>query len=126
MNRRDVLLLLAAGAGVIPVPVRASAGHWESVVRDAAARYGVDPGWLVSVMYCESGGDPNAYNERTGDTGLMQFNPATWAEFCGYRGMTADIWDGYAQADMAAWAFAHGLADRWCCSGLFPHPEICQ
>lgn len=118
MNRRS-FVAAAAATVVFPRSVRADAAYWEKVVRDAAARHGVSGDWLAATVACESGFRPDAYNHRTGDCGLAQFNPATWDEFCGYRNLSADIWDGHANADMAAWGFANGYAHRWCCSGVW-------
>lgn len=117
MNRRT---LLAAVAGVISplLGVRtatADAAYWEGVVRDAASRHGVSPDWLASVCACESGFDPNAYNPRTGDSGLMQFNAQTFATFCRMSGIYGDIWNGHDSAEVAAWAFGAGYCDHWVC-----------
>jgi len=123
MNRRT---LLAAVAGVISpmLGVRmaaADAAYWEGVVRDAASRHGVSPDWLASVCACESGFDPYAVGDPNidgsgPDSGLLQFSPATWAEMTGYMGITADIWDGHAQAEVGAWAFNAGFSCRWVCA----------
>lgn len=38
---------------------------------------GIDPNWLMTVMYKESGINPQAVNKNGGATGLIQFMPAT-------------------------------------------------
>ncbi len=40
---------------------------------------GINPNWLMYVMYFESGLNPNAVNPNGGATGLIQFMPATAA-----------------------------------------------
>ena len=48
-----------------------------------AKELGIDPNWLMLVMYAESGLDPTAVNPYTGATGLIQFMPET-AQGLGY------------------------------------------
>lgn len=100
----------------VTVAPRSAAAYipYEAAIHDAAARYGVSGSWLIDVMLCESGGDPNAVNPVTGDSGLFQYNPGTWASWGG-----GDIWNPYEQIEMTAWAFSQGLADHWICSGLW-------
>ena len=114
ITRRGVVMGMVAGLLWRPAGAAPDRGYWEGVVRDAAARHGVDPDWLASTCRCESGFDPQAYNPRTGDSGLMQFNPNTYAWWGG-----TDIWDGHEQAEIAAAAFARGDASHWCCSGMW-------
>lgn len=98
----------------VTAPTQA-AGSIEQVIIAAANKYGVDPQYLLRIARCESGYRTNAYN-ASGATGLFQFMPATWASFsakAGYGG--ASIYDGTAQANVAAWAFANGLASHWEC-----------
>lgn len=117
MNRRSVIAAFAAY--LIPSTAGADPSYWEGVVRDAAIRYGVSPDWLADVARCESGFDPSAYNAKTGDSGLMQFQPSTFDTFCQMSGMYGDLWNGHDSAEIAAWAFANGYADHWVCSGLW-------
>lgn len=44
-----------------------------------AAELGINPNWLMAVMYKESSLNPAAVNSYTGATGLIQFMPATAA-----------------------------------------------
>jgi Transglycosylase SLT domain len=58
----------------------------------------------LSVMDCESGGDPNAYNSASGASGLFQFLPGTWASASVSAGWSgADVFDGEANIAVAAW-----------------------
>jgi len=62
---------------------------FEKKVVDICAKLGIDPNWLMAVMYIESGLDPKAVNYQDGDdldpykraayraTGIIQFYPST-------------------------------------------------
>ena len=50
-----------------------------SKVRRISVRLGIDPNWLMAVMWCESRFDPAVRNPSGGATGLIQFMPATAA-----------------------------------------------
>ncbi|GMR22699.1 MAG: hypothetical protein BMS9Abin37_1067 [Acidobacteriota bacterium] len=64
--------------GADPTEVRLLS-HLESVIRPAAAKYGLDPNLVAAVIWAESSGDPNAVS-RKGAQGLMQLMPATARE----------------------------------------------
>lgn len=124
-GRRQVMRAMA-GAVMAAVAGRASgadAAYREDfypAIHDAAARYGTSGAWLIDVMLCESGGDPNAYNHRTGDSGLFQYQPGTFWEFVSRSGIAADNhWNPWQQIEVTAWAFASGYADHWVCSGVW-------
>src|SRR5262245_10066438 len=51
-------------------------GRWASDIREIAARYGVDPALVESVIRVESAGNPWAVS-RKGAQGLMQLMPQT-------------------------------------------------
>lgn len=102
---------------------RVSAEDYIAAIHDAAARYGAPAGWMVDVMYCESGGDPEAVGHKlningTRDIGLFQINELTWLWWCdegGFNGL--NIWNPWHQIEVAAWAFANGYACHWLCAG---------
>jgi Transglycosylase-like domain len=73
----------------------------------AAAEFGLDGDYLLSVAACESDLDPGAVNE-VGYYGLFQFDQPTWRAY-GY----GSIWDPIAQSRTAARLLAAGEADRW-------------
>lgn len=50
---------------------------FESRVVEIANNLGIDPNWLMIVMYFESGLNPSAVNKYSGATGLIQFMPST-------------------------------------------------
>jgi len=111
MNRRTFVAGLALGAALFPIAAHGQNDWIVQAIYDAAARHGVSGDWLLSVAQCESGLDPSAVNPVTGDTGLFQFNPSTWAAWGG-----GDIWSVTDQAELAAWAFANGLSYHWLCA----------
>lgn len=81
----------------------ATIGSYEAAIYDACARYGCDPNQLIRVMYCESGGNPNAVG-RNGELGIFQVDPAYW----GYM-------DSWQQIEFAAYMFATGQGYHWVC-----------
>ena len=85
----------------------APAGSVSEVIYAAAAEFGLDGGYLLSVATCESGLDPGAVNPA-GYHGLFQFDQTTWAAY-GY----GSIYDPAAQARTAARLLAAGQASRW-------------
>jgi hypothetical protein len=50
---------------------------FEAEVRKYSQMLGINPDWLMIVMYMESGLNPKAYNANGGASGLIQFMPAT-------------------------------------------------
>jgi soluble lytic murein transglycosylase-like protein len=77
------------------------------IIYAAAADYGLDGDYLVSVATCESGLNPYAVN-AAGYYGLFQFDEQTWGAF-GY----GSIYDPVAQAQTAAELIAAGESSRW-------------
>jgi hypothetical protein len=69
----------------------------ESVIRDAAARYGQDPTPWLKTGQIESGFNPNEVHPRSKAAGLFQFIPSTWAKY----GNGANPLDPAANADAA-------------------------
>ena len=88
-------------------PVAAPAGSVTEILYAAAAEFGIDGGYLVSVASCESGLNPGAVNPA-GYHGLFQFAESTWASY-GY----GSIYDPAAQARTAARMLAAGMASHW-------------
>ena len=82
-------------------------GSVTEIIYAAAAEFGLDGGYLLSVASCESGLNPSAYNSA-GYHGLFQFDSTTWGAY-GY----GDIYDPVAQARTAARLLAAGQASRW-------------
>lgn len=90
-----------------PVPPAAPAGSITEILYAAAAEFGIEPGYLVSVATCESNLNPGAVNPA-GYHGLFQFDSQTWAAY-GY----GSIYDPVAQARTAARMLSSGMASRW-------------
>jgi soluble lytic murein transglycosylase-like protein len=84
-----------------------SGGSISEIISSAAAEFGLDGGYLLSVASCESALDPSAVN-AVGYYGLFQFDETTWAAF-GY----GSIYDPVAQARTAARLLAAGQTSRW-------------
>lgn len=97
-------------------PPPPAGGDIESIIRAAAAQWGADPTQLLRVAYCESRYNPSAYNASSGASGLFQFLASTWAANsvrAGYGG--ASVFDPVANANTAAYMFAHSQAGQWAC-----------
>ncbi|MDQ4145325.1 MAG: transglycosylase family protein, partial [Actinomycetota bacterium] len=77
------------------------------IVYEAAAEFGIDGDYLLSVARCESALHQYAYNVG-GYHGLFQFDFQTWGAY-GY----GDIYDPVAQARTAARLIADGQTQRW-------------
>jgi hypothetical protein len=125
VQRRHLLRALIGGALASVAIDRREGRAQEWIIQtiyNAASRHGVSGDWLMNTAACESGLDPWAYNAMTGDSGIFQFKPSTWAE---WGGDPAAIWDVWSQADMAAWAFSVGLHSHWCCSGTWGWEQVC-
>lgn len=102
--------------GTKPPPAPVAVGAIQQIIVDAAARWGADPTQLLRVARCESGYNPNAYNARSGASGLFQFLASTWAANsvrAGYGGVS--VFDAVANANTAAYMFARGQARQWSC-----------
>jgi soluble lytic murein transglycosylase-like protein len=82
-------------------------GSIPELIYAAAAEFGIEGGYLLSVASCESGLDPGAVN-AVGYYGLFQFDQTTWAAY-GY----GSIYDPVAQARTAARLLAAGQTSRW-------------
>ena len=100
----------------------AASGSIEQIIIDAANRYGVSSARLLAIAKCESTFSPTVVNhsyvapDGTSPTGLFQYIGSTWRSFssqAGYGG--ASIYDATAQANVTAWAFAHGYSSHWEC-----------
>jgi hypothetical protein len=87
--------------------------QWRGVVSDHFPSNRVEE--ALHIMWCESHGDPDAYNPYSGASGLFQFIPSTWASAsasAGYSGASA--FDAEANTATAAW-----LAGEYARLGLY-------
>jgi len=101
-----------AASTAVSVPrYAASNGSVVSIIRAAAARWGVSGDWMVRIASCESGLRPNAYNPSGPYYGLFQFLMSTFRANGG-----TNIWSAADQANIAAKMLAHGQAHQWSCA----------
>jgi soluble lytic murein transglycosylase-like protein len=76
--------------------------EWRSLVEQFFAAELVDG--ALTVMQCESRGDPLAYNPVSGASGLFQFIPSTWAWAASGAGVGgASPFEPNANTATAAW-----------------------
>lgn len=75
---------IPAARGISPAGAKgapsANVRRYEGLIRDAAARYGVDPSLMMSMIHAESAGNPAAVS-HAGARGLAQFMPDTAKRF---------------------------------------------
>lgn len=102
-----------------------SGGNVQDIIIAAANKHGVSSSHMLNIARCESTFDPRAENPkhvyvRGKDygtaKGLFQFIDNTWSRMskqAGYNG--ASVWDATANANVTAWAFAHGHQGEWEC-----------
>lgn len=100
--------------GSIARPIKPAVEQWRSLVASYFSPAMVDQ--ALSIIQCESLGDPNAYNPYSGASGLFQFIPGTWAVTsvkAGFGG--SSVFDPEANIASAAW-----LASYYQGAGLNP------
>lgn len=76
--------------------------------------HGLPRAWAYRVAACESHGNPGAYNRSSGASGLYQFLPSTWAGTPQGRAGRS-VFDGYANAEAAAWLYQRRGGQPWSC-----------
>lgn len=98
-------------AATTTAPVAGPTGSVESIIRAAAAQWGVSGDWMVRIARCESGMNPHSVNPRGPYLGLFQFLTSTFRANGG-----TNIWDPTDQANVTAKMLAHGQAHQWTCA----------
>ncbi len=92
----------------------ASVEQWHSLL--ATYFQPADLEWARRVMWCESRGDPNAYNTSSGASGLFQHLERFWTDRSAKAGWAgADVFDPEANIAVASWLFYTGGAQHWVC-----------
>lgn len=122
---------LELGRASEPVAISPVAGEFEDVTTDPIRRWQTlveryfPPERVeeaLAIIDCESGGDPNARNPRSGAAGLFQFVDGTWthaSEQAGFEGAPPN--DPEANVAAAAWLvdYSLGVGDvpwaHWTC-----------
>ena len=91
--------------------------QWRSTVEQAIVAFSgpvEDTNRFLSVMRCESGGNPEAYNQASGASGLMQHLENYWpwrAKMAGFEG--ASPFDPVANIYTSAWLIYAHTAGGW-------------
>ena len=106
------------GASLDPLPRfrSAPASTFETLIEEAARRFGIPPAWVRGVMRIESGGrtmlDGRPITSPAGAMGLMQVMPATFAALSGRYGLGSDPYDPRANI-LAGAAYLREMYDRF-------------
>ena len=92
--------------------------RWRATVRGALVEYGLsdEEDRFMRVMWCESRGDPDAINEESGASGLMQHIPRYWddrARSAGFQG--ASPFNPIANIYASVWLLDVGGWSHWEC-----------
>jgi soluble lytic murein transglycosylase-like protein len=94
-------------------PPNYGSGPIQDIITKAFSPYGPTAvAWGLRVAHCESGFNPQAYNPAGPYYGLFQFLMGT---FKATPYGSGDIYDPVANANAAAWKWAHGGASAWGC-----------
>lgn len=108
-------------APVVPIAtVSTSSSDVETIVREAARKYGIDENYFVHIAMCESTMNPSSVNtsyyENGNPSGIFQhisgYYPARAAKY----GYSPDVFDAYSNANVTAAMFADGHQNLWQCN----------
>ena len=79
---------------------------WDTLIKQKANKYSMEPAIIKAIMYQESGGYPNAVS-YVGAAGLMQLMPATAAEVAGKLGWSSyDVYNPDQNVEMGTFYFS--------------------
>ena len=96
---------------------KAEVEQWRSTVEAAILANGgplSDTARFLSIINCESGGDPSAYNRASTASGLMQHLANYWdARSRTALGYVADPFDGEANIRVSAWLIYKATGGGW-------------
>lgn len=99
------------------VTFNSSVEQWRPLVAQYFAPGDVNR--ALRILSCESHGDANAVNPRSGAAGLFQHMPKYWTERSSKAGWGgASVFDPRANVAVAAWlAYSKGGWSHWVCKG---------
>lgn len=100
--------------------VASSGGDIETIVRQAARKYGIDENNFVRIAQCESTLDPtrvnNSYYENGHPSGLFQHISGYWPARAANYGLSgASVFNAQANAEVTAGMFRDGQQGLWEC-----------
>lgn len=91
----------------------------ESIVRNAARKYGLDENHFVNLALCESSLNPKSINynyyENGHPSGLFQHVSGYYPERAKKYGYSTDVLDPYSNANVTAAMWKDGLSYLWEC-----------
>lgn len=88
--------------------------RWRPVVTDYFPEDRID--WALSIIACESHGDPLAKNPTSSASGLFQHLASLWDERSTKAGWAGtDVFDPLANIAVAAWLLDNGGPGHWVC-----------
>jgi hypothetical protein len=91
-----------------------TADEFEQLIIQKCSEYGCSADQVIRVMYCESSG--NQYANSGWYMGLFQQDKKFWpARAASYGHAGADIFDAYAQIEVATKMFSLGMGSHWGC-----------
>ncbi len=86
---------------------------YSNIIRSAASQYNVSYNLMNSIIACESGYNPLAYNP-SGASGIAQFMPSTfYGSWNIYR--SGGLWDATSQIYAMALKISQGGVNAWTC-----------
>ena len=92
----------------------------EGIIRQAAAKYGINEEHFVKIAMCESTMNANAVNynyyENGHPSGLYQHLSGYYPARALKYGYSTDVFDPYSNANVTAAMFADGLSYLWECN----------
>lgn len=104
---------------VIETPItRPAPPTVEQLIRQAAARHGISPAFMVALARCESGmgTHPRTYSGSAPYRGIFQWDRQSWAERAPLAGVARD-WgaalNDWNNAEVTAHTLAAGQRRRW-------------
>ncbi len=99
-----------------------SVGQWQTIIAEAAQRFGLPEAWIRAVMRAESGGqvtvDGRPITSSAGAIGLMQVMPDTYAEMRRRHDLGPDPADPHDNI-LAGTAYLREMLDRFGYPNLF-------